>query len=149
MYLKYFQILRSLVAPSNKAQNVRGCQGDMQACGLLMSLWKVVMAGGVPADLLTETLYTLGETVRCCPTNQQTLVSMVAPSEPPQPAITVLLVTMVNERQQLAVRMAVLYCFQCLLAANAEIQNQVVSTLLPRDSERKSHSELFSFSDIC
>lgn len=99
------------------------------------------MAGGVPAELLTETLYSLGEIVRGCPTNQETLVSMVAPSEPPQPAITVLLVTMVNDRQQLPVRLAVLYCFQCLLADNKDIQRAVVSTLLPKDTERKSHYE--------
>lgn len=110
----------------------------MRVCGLLNSLWKVVMAGGVPAELLTETLYSLGEMVRGCPTNQEAVVAMVAPSEPPQPAVTVLLVTMVNERQQLAVRLAVLYCFQCLLAGNGEIQTTVVSTLLPKHSERKA-----------
>lgn len=93
------------------------------------------MAGGVLAELLTETLYSLGEMVRACPTNQEALVAMVAPSEPPQPAITVLLVTMVNDRQQLPVRLAVLYCFKCLLADNKDIQGAVVSTLLPKDTE--------------
>ncbi|VDL63628.1 unnamed protein product [Hymenolepis diminuta] len=130
------KIFRALVNPSNKSQCVKSCQSEIQACGLLNSLWKVVMAGGVPAELLTETLYSLGEIVRGCPTNQETLVSMVAPSDPPQPAITVLLVTMVNDRQQLPVRLAVLYCFQCLLADNKDIQSAVVSTLLPKDSER-------------
>ncbi|VUZ50236.1 unnamed protein product [Hymenolepis diminuta] len=129
------KIFRALVNPSNKSQCVKSCQSEIQACGLLNSLWKVVMAGGVPAELLTETLYSLGEIVRGCPTNQETLVSMVAPSDPPQPAITVLLVTMVNDRQQLPVRLAVLYCFQCLLADNKDIQSAVVSTLLPKDSE--------------
>lgn len=95
------------------------------------------MASGVPAELLTQALYTIGDVVRGCPNNQALLVSLLAPSDPPQPAITVLLVTMVNERQQLFVRMAVLYAFQCLLASNPDIQEQIVSTLLPRDSARK------------
>ncbi|BHF70072.1 Vesicle-mediated ER to Golgi transport protein [Sparganum proliferum] len=129
------KVFRTLVAPTNKTQNIIACQADMQSSGLLDSLWKVVMANGVPAELLMQTLYTMGDVVRCCPTNQQSLANLVAPSTPPQPAITVLLVTIVNERQQLAVRMAVLYCFQCLLASNAEIQDQVVSTLLPRAAE--------------
>uniref|UniRef100_A0A5K3F7H4 Uso1_p115_head domain-containing protein n=1 Tax=Mesocestoides corti TaxID=53468 RepID=A0A5K3F7H4_MESCO len=129
------KIFRALVSPNNKSQHVRSCQVEMQACGLLNSLWKVIMAGGVPADLLTEALYTLGEAVRGCPNNQEAVVAMVAPSEPPQPAITVLLITMVNERQQLAVRMAVLYCFQCLLSGNSDIQARVVSTLLPKRTE--------------
>ncbi|CDS39457.1 locus tagral vesicular transport factor p115 [Echinococcus multilocularis] len=129
------KIFRTLMSTINKSQSVKSCQEEMRACGLLNSLWKVVMAGGVPAELLTETLYSLGEIVRGCPTNQEAVVAMVAPSEPPQPAITVLLVTMVNERQQLAVRLAVLYCFQCLLADNSEIQTTVVSTLLPKHSE--------------
>ncbi|VDM30369.1 unnamed protein product [Hydatigera taeniaeformis] len=129
------KIFRTLVSTINKSQNVKSCQEEMRVCGLLTSLWEVVMAGGVPAELLTETLYSLGEMVRGCPTNQEAVVQMLAPSEPPQPAITVLLVTMVNERQQLAVRMAVLYCFQCLLAGNSEIQTAVVSTLLPKHSE--------------
>ncbi|VDN96889.1 unnamed protein product [Rodentolepis nana] len=136
------KIFRALVSPSNKSQCVKSCQSEMEACGLLNSLWKVVMAGGVPAELLTETLYSLGELVRGCPTSQESLVSMVAPSTPPQPAITVLLVTMVNDRQQLPVRLAVLYCFQCLLADNKDIQSAVVSTLLPKDTERKSLLEL-------
>ncbi|VDK87564.1 unnamed protein product [Dibothriocephalus latus] len=129
------KVFRTLVAPTNKTQNIKACQTDMQNSGLLDSLWKVVMANGVPAELLMQTLYTMGDVVRYCPANQQALASLVAPSTPPQPAITVLLVTIVNERQQLAVRMAVLYCFQCLLASNAEIQGQVVSTLLPRAAE--------------
>ncbi|KAM7543037.1 hypothetical protein Aperf_G00000002606 [Anoplocephala perfoliata] len=129
------KIFRVLVSSSNKGQSVKSCQVEMQACGLLNSLWRVVMAGGVPAELLTETLYCLGEVVRACPTNQETLAAMVAPSEPPQPAITVLLVTMVNDRQQLPVRLAVLYCFKCLLAENKDIQRAVVSTLLPKDTE--------------
>nr|CDS25386.1 tubby [Hymenolepis microstoma] len=133
---KLVNIFRALVSPSNKSQCVKSCQSEMEACGLLNSLWKVVMAGGVPAELLTETLYSLGELVRGCPTNQESLASMVAPSKPPQPAITVLLVTMVNDRQQLPVRLAVLYCFQCLLADNKDIQSAVVSTLLPKDTEQ-------------
>lgn len=52
-------------------------------------------------------------------------------SFPNRPAIVVLLMSMVNERQPFVLRCAVLYCFQCFLYKNQKGQGEIVSTLLP------------------
>ena len=49
----------------------------------------------------------------------------------PRPAIVVLLMSMVNERQPFVLRCAVLYCFQCFLYRNQKGQGEIVATLLP------------------
>lgn len=48
-----------------------------------------------------------------------------------RPAIVVLLMSMVNERQPFVLRCAVLYCFQCFLYKNQKGQGEIVATLLP------------------
>lgn len=48
-----------------------------------------------------------------------------------RPAIVVLLMSMVNEKQPFVLRCAVLYCFQCYLFRNQQGQAAVVQTLLP------------------
>lgn len=48
-----------------------------------------------------------------------------------RPAIVVLLMSMVNERQPFVLRCAVLYCFQCFLYKNHKGQGEIVATLLP------------------
>jgi general vesicular transport factor p115 len=44
---------------------------------------------------------------------------------------------MVNEKQPLELRCAVLYCFQCFLFKNEFGQAQIVQTLLPNAMESK------------
>lgn len=56
-----------------------------------------------------------------------------------RPAIVVLLMSMVNEKQPFILRCAVLYCFQCFLFKNEAGQAQIAQTLLPSSSE---HSQL-------
>jgi len=60
---------------------------------------------------------------------------VMAPSEPPRPAIVVLLMSMVNEKQPYILRCAVLYCFQCYLYKNEAGQRRVVETLLPSSTD--------------
>lgn len=55
----------------------------------------------------------------------------MAPSKPPQPAIVVLLMSMVNDNQPFVLRCAVLYCFECFLYKNDLGQSQIIATLLP------------------
>ena len=52
-----------------------------------------------------------------------------------RPAIVVLLMSMVNERQPFVLRCAVLYCFQSFLYKNELGQSQIVQTLLPNTAE--------------
>ncbi len=52
-----------------------------------------------------------------------------------RPAIVVLLMSMVNEKQPFVLRCAVLYCFQSFLYKNEIGQSQIIMTLLPTTAE--------------
>ncbi|OAD57049.1 hypothetical protein WN48_02849 [Eufriesea mexicana] len=132
------QVIRALVAPSGPAQAVSNCQRIMRACGLLQALCNILMASGVPADVLTETINTVAEVIRGNASNQEFLAGVMAPSNPPRPAIVVLLMSMVNEKQPFPLRCSVLYCFQCFLYKNEIGQSQLIQTLLPQGNEMPS-----------
>lgn len=125
------QCVRALVSPINSQIIITSCQKTMRNCGLLETLCKILMGSGVPSDILTETINTVAEVIRGDNENQEYLNSIMAPSHPPQPAIVVLLMSMVNEKQPLTLRTAVLYCFQNFLYNNEAGQAQLVQTLLP------------------
>jgi len=55
-----------------------------------------------------------------------------------RPAIVVLLMSMVNEKQPFILRCSVLYCFQCFLYKNEVGQMQLIQTLLPQGNEAPS-----------
>ncbi|CAH8680047.1 unnamed protein product [Schistosoma haematobium] len=129
------QVVQTLVAPCNKAQLTRNCQNVIYDCGLLEKLCNIVMISGVPADVLTKSIYALADSIRGCPRNQEYLANLVTPSEPPQSAVNVLLVSMLNKHQSVVVRVAALYCFQCYLASNHQGQNGIVMTLLPKPND--------------
>ncbi|XP_071829956.1 general vesicular transport factor p115-like isoform X2 [Apostichopus japonicus] len=132
------QVVRCLVSPSNP-QNVTGaCQKVIHQCGLLKQLCDILMAMGVPANILTETLNTVSEVIRGFKLNQEFFAAVNAPSEPPRPALVVLLMSMVNEKQPFDLRCAVLYCFQCFLYKNDLGQEQIISTLLPATADVSS-----------
>lgn len=97
-------IVRTLVSPSNSVQIVSDCQRILKNAGLLDSLCNILMASGVPADILTETINTVGEVVRGNIVNQEFVGNVMAPSNPPRPAIVVLLMSMVNEKQPFSLR---------------------------------------------
>ncbi|KAL4240944.1 Vesicle-mediated ER to Golgi transport protein [Mactra antiquata] len=129
------QLVRSLVSPSNPQQLTTNCQKTMYTCGLVQTLCNILMASGVPADVLTETINTVAEVIRGNLQNQEYFASVMAPSNPPRPAIVVLLMSMVNEKQPFALRCAVLYCFQSFLYKNEVGQSQIVQTLLPTSAD--------------
>lgn len=54
-----------------------------------------------------------------------------------RPAIVVLLMSMVNDKQPFILRCAVLYCFQCFLYRNQTGQAQIIQTLLPQTADGK------------
>ncbi|XP_046673998.1 general vesicular transport factor p115 [Homalodisca vitripennis] len=129
------QILRTLVSPGNPAQVTASCQRSLHGSGILEALCHMLMAGGVPVDILTETISALAEAIRGNLGNQVYFSSVLAPSTPPREAIVILLMSMVNEKQPFLLRCAVLYCFQCFLFQNEEGQRQLVKTLLPSTAE--------------
>ncbi|XP_068088986.1 general vesicular transport factor p115 isoform X6 [Hyperolius riggenbachi] len=134
------QLVRVLVSPVNPPGATSSCQKVMFQCGLLQQLCIILMATGVPADILTETINTVSEVIRGSQINQDYFASVNAPSNPPRPAIVVLLMSMVNERQPFVLRCAVLYCFQCFLYKNQKGQAEIVATLLPSTIDATSLS---------
>ncbi|KAM6972338.1 general vesicular transport factor p115 isoform 2-T2 [Aplochiton taeniatus] len=134
------QLVRVMVSPVNSPGATASCQKAMYQCGLLQQLCTILMATGVPADILTETINTVSEVIRGSQTNQDYFASVNAPSNPPRPAIVVLLMSMVNERQPFVLRCAVLYCFQCFLYKNQKGQGEIVATLLPSTIDANSIS---------
>ncbi|XP_063074391.1 general vesicular transport factor p115 isoform X2 [Engraulis encrasicolus] len=134
------QLVRVLVSPVNSPGAAASCQKAMFQCGLLQQLCTILMATGVPADILTETINTVSEVIRGSQVNQDYFASVNAPSNPPRPAIVVLLMSMVNERQPFVLRCAVLYCFQCFLYKNQKGQGEIVATLLPSTIDANSIS---------
>ncbi|KAG1956891.1 general vesicular transport factor p115 [Pimephales promelas] len=129
-----------MVSPVNSPGATASCQKAMFQCGLLQQLCTILMATGVPADILTETINTVSEVIRGSEVNQDYFASVNAPSNPPRPAIVVLLMSMVNERQPFVLRCAVLYCFQCFLYKNHKGQGEIVATLLPSTIDANSIS---------
>ncbi|XP_023655119.2 general vesicular transport factor p115 isoform X1 [Paramormyrops kingsleyae] len=134
------QLVRVMVSPVNSPGATSSCQKSMYQCGLLQQLCTILMATGVPADILTETINTVSEVIRGSQVNQDYFASVNAPSNPPRPAIVVLLMSMVNERQPFVLRCAVLYCFQCFLYKNQKGQAEIVATLLPSTIDANSIS---------
>uniref|UniRef100_A0A8C7P577 General vesicular transport factor p115 n=1 Tax=Oncorhynchus mykiss TaxID=8022 RepID=A0A8C7P577_ONCMY len=134
------QLVRVMVSPVNSPGATSSCQKSMYQCGLLQQLCTILMATGVPADILTETINTVSEVIRGSQINQDYFASVKAPSNPPRPAIVVLLMSMVNERQPFVLRCAVLYCFQCFLYKNQKGQGEIVATLLPSTIDANSIS---------
>lgn len=80
----FFQVARALVSPTNQGNVTASCQKIMNQCGFLRELCEVLMSGGVPADVLTETINTVAEIIRGCLPNQEYFNAVVAPSEPPR-----------------------------------------------------------------
>jgi len=133
--LLMLKVVRTLVSPTNPSQATSVCQIAMQHCQLLQKLSDVLMATGVPTDILTETINTVSEIIRGCLDNQKYFSTIMAPWDPPRPALVVLLMSMVNAQQPFTLRCAVLYCFQCFLHKNLEGQCSIVNTLLPSTHE--------------
>lgn len=196
------QLVRVMVSPVNPPGATASCQKSMYLCGLLQQLCTILMATGVPADILTEVIMIKNPVQRtvvssCLVTFKTTefnlviwllsfrpsilyqrlseahrstrttlLLSMhlqthqgrdtanwvrsvsllltgmfseLSSSSLPRPAIVVLLMSMVNERQPFVLRCAVLYCFQCFLYKNQKGQGEIVATLLPSTIDGQLH----------
>lgn len=93
------------------------------------------MTPGVPADVLSEIVCTVGEIIRGYRSNQEFFGQVMASTVPPRSALVLLLMSMVNEKQPISLRTAVLYCFQCYLYKNDISQGQIVQALLPTSAD--------------
>ena len=124
-------VIRTLVSPSNSTGVTSSCQDTILNCGLLEKLCSILMAAGIPAEILTETINAISESIRGHVGNQNFFSSITAPTVPPKPALILLLMSMVNEKQPFSLRCAVLYCFQSYLHKNPAGQHGIMLTLLP------------------
>ena len=123
-------VMRTLVSPSNPTGITSSCQDTILNCGLLEKLCSILMAAGIPAEILTETINTISECIRGHLANQNFFSSINAPTVPPKSALMLLLMSMVNEKQPFSLRCAVLYCFQSYLHKNPAGQHNIMFTLL-------------------
>lgn len=131
-YILFFlQVVRTLVSPSNPSQVTASAQKCIATCGLLKKLCDLLMCSGIPANLLAESINTVGECIRGDHHNQEYFSGLMAPTVPEKPVLVVLLMSMVNEKQTFDLRTAVLYCFECFLWKNDLGQAKVIETLLP------------------
>merc|ERR1719402_589581 len=129
--LHILQMVRTLNSPTNPSQVTTSCQQATFTSGVMAQLTQILLASGIPADVLTETINTLAEVIRGDNANQQRFMEVSAPSQPPRPAIILLLMSMVNDKQPFSLRCAVLYCFQSYLHKHPAGQAGIVASLLP------------------
>lgn len=125
------QVIRALVSPTNPFQVTSSAQKVMFSSGLLERLCNLLMVSGISTELLAETICTVAEVVRGDHHNQEFFDKLSAPTEPPKPVVVVLLLSMVNEKQSVDLRAAVLYSLECFLWRNELGQAKVIESLLP------------------
>ncbi|TRY78930.1 hypothetical protein TCAL_01726 [Tigriopus californicus] len=140
-------VVRTLVSPANPSHVTTSCQRTVHQCGLLEKLCSILMAAGIPSDILTEAINAIAESIRGCAANQDFFALVQAPATPPRPALILLLMSMVNEKQPFALRCAVLYCFQCYVHKNSNRQNEIMRTLLP--ANQPANNEITAGQLLC
>jgi hypothetical protein len=128
------KLIRCLVAPNNQQQIIADCQKAYNHFGLLHRLSAMLLLPGLPAELLSEAISTVGEVIRGNKANQQLFSTVMMPSNPPRPIIIILLMSMINEKQPFHLRCSILYCFQCYLFKNEEKKAEIINTLLPQQN---------------
>ena len=88
------KLIRCLVSPANQQVIINDCQKAFNHFGMLHRLCAMLMMPGVPADLLSECIGTVGEVIRGNQANQQ-LFSAVQMQT--RPIIVILLLSMIND----------------------------------------------------
>uniref|UniRef100_A0A1I8F3H4 Uso1_p115_head domain-containing protein n=1 Tax=Macrostomum lignano TaxID=282301 RepID=A0A1I8F3H4_9PLAT len=113
--LQMLSVIRVLVSPQNASQNTRASQRAILQCGLLARLTAILMASGVPAEVLAETINTVVASAFAATRRRRS-----------------------ERKAAVPLRLAVLYAFQSYLFRNPDGQAAVVSTLLPASAEATS-----------
>ncbi|OQR72599.1 general vesicular transport factor p115-like [Tropilaelaps mercedesae] len=124
--LAMYRVIRCLVSPNNPNNVTRSCQASLHKTGLLSVLCETLMASGVPAHVLWETINTVAEVIRGSAENQNLFRAVKTPSPTETPVVLLLLMSMLIEKQPMDLRCAILYCFQCYVHGNAEIQKELI-----------------------
>lgn len=128
------KLIRCLVSPTNQQMIINDCQKAFNHFGMLHRLCAMLMMPGVPADLLSEAIGTVGEVIRGNAANQQLFSAVQMQTNPPRPIIVILLMSMITEKQPFHLRCSILYSFECFLFKNEKAKTEIVETLLPQSS---------------
>lgn len=136
--LRMLSLVRTLVSPNNPQQSTTSCQKLILQCQLLETLCGFMFAGGVPTEILTDTITTVAEAMRGCDPCQKFLEKVTTPSAPPRSAILAILMSMVTEKQPLILRISALYFFICYVYRNEDSQCNIINTLLPSSTQPTS-----------
>lgn len=89
-------------------------------------------------SIVFKAICTVGEVIRGNDSNQQLFSTVMMQSNPPRPIITILLLSMINEKQPFHLRSSILYCFECFLYKNEDKKAQIINTLLPKETSGMS-----------
>jgi len=132
--LLFLGIIRSLVSTTLPGSISLPNQKSMRKTGLFAKLMNFIMGVSVPEEILIEVILTVSECARKYSEAQSDLAALVAPSPNNLPALVVLLRSMVNSKQPLSLRLAVLYCTCSLMVKNPQCQKATIDSLLPSES---------------
>ncbi len=138
------KLIRCLVAPTNQHAIVAACQKAYSHFGLLHRLSALLTLPGIPPDLLSETISTVGEVIRGNAANQTLFANVQMQTDPPRPIIVILLMSLINEKQPFYLRCSILYCFQCFMYENQQAKSDTIETLLPKQQQQQQQQQTAS-----
>ena len=129
-FVLLFQLIRHLVTPGSGIQQIQTVQKIANQCGLLLKTAELLSESGLPPVVLIEALGVVGELSRDFVQSQDLVIQMNVPAmRPARSLLVVLLQTLTNDKQPLNLRLAILYCVQCLLFKNKQAQMSIIKGL--------------------
>ena len=129
--IEMLKLVKVLAGPYNPQQTTSSFQKALFKHGVLNKIAVIVVSSGLPPKVLSESVVCVGNIIANNRTNQNFFENVMTLQSPPKPILLSLLISMVNEKQQLPLRTAVLYCFHSYLLGNSDKQADIVNTLLP------------------
>lgn len=129
--LQMLSLVQCLVSPQNPLQITSTFQKILFKHGVLNKMAVIVVSSGIDTTVLAEAIVCIGNLIANNRTNQNFFENVMTLQSTPKPSILSLLMTMVNEKQKLPLRTAILYCFHSYLMGNEEKKADIISTLLP------------------
>ncbi|XP_074598801.1 general vesicular transport factor p115-like [Brevipalpus obovatus] len=126
-------IIRLLVSPSNLDNLARSCQDAIKSSGILTKLCEAFFEKPHPG-IIQEMLNAIGEIIRGNSENQKFFKS-IFDERSSSPLVVCLLDLMVSSKNLLQLRCSALYCFQCLVYRNEEIQEMIIDSLLKSQND--------------
>ncbi|CAF1002779.1 unnamed protein product [Rotaria sordida] len=128
-------IIRALVSPKNRKENIVACQRIIYQCGLLHGIWNMLTIPTIPAQIIIEVLLnTVGDVVRDNIENQAFVNSVVNTSGAIQEStlFNLLYAMICDEEKSFSLQISILYFLQCYLHKNKIGKSIIIQTLSPQ-----------------